>query len=165
MRCTRCDRWAVPQAVGRTPDDIVVFGWCLDCLRETGCTEVEVANRVRGTRLPTLPELERAPRHEPDRPRERRTRIVALVTAMLAVWGMFLLSAGGWLLRRPPEGPVSPFGNGTPVLLLVGGGTTTATALVLGMTAFGRVLLRSRPALRAVRWASFLMENRPNLGR
>ncbi|HMB07499.1 MAG TPA: hypothetical protein VKP69_27685 [Isosphaeraceae bacterium] len=151
MRCTRCDRWAVPQAVARTPDDIVVFGWCLDCLRETGCTEVEVADRVRGTRLPALPEMGRAPRHEPDRSGERRTRIVALVTALLAAWGMVLLSAGGRLLRRPPEGPASPFGNGTPVLLLVGGGTTTATALVLGMTAFGRVLLRSLTAPRAVR--------------
>jgi O-antigen/teichoic acid export membrane protein len=42
------------------------------------------------------------------------------------------------------------------VLLLVGGAATTATALALGMIAFGRALLRSRRALRSIRWAAFL---------
>jgi hypothetical protein len=160
MRCTRCDRWAVPQAVGRTPDGVLVFGWCLDCLGETGCIEVEVSVRLRGTVLPSLRELERASSSTPDRDREGhregRARLVILVTAVLAAWGTLLLSVGVWLLVRPPEGPASPLGNGTPLLLLVGGAATTATALALGMAAFGRALFRSRRALRSIRWVAFL---------
>jgi hypothetical protein len=161
MRCTRCDRWAVPQTVGRTPDGVLVFGWCLDCMRETGCTETELAIHPRASHLPLLHELERVacPALDRDRrgPPEGRARIITLVTLVLAAWGALLLSVGGWLFLQPPEGSASPFGNGTPLLLIVGGAATTATALALGMTTFGPVLFRSRPALRSARWAGFLL--------
>ncbi len=163
MRCTRCDRWALPQTVGRTPDDVLVFGWCPDCVREAGCTEVDLAMRLRASHLPSLQELERAARPAPpasDRDRqthrEGRARMISLVTVVLAAWGALLLSAGAWLFLRPAEGPASPFGNGTPLLLVVGGAATMTTALALGITAFGHVLVRSRRTLRSVRWAAFL---------
>ena len=44
MRCTRCDRIAIPQVVARTPENLLVFGWCLACLAEERCiVEDEVA--------------------------------------------------------------------------------------------------------------------------
>jgi hypothetical protein len=150
----------LPQTVGRTPDGVLVFGWCLDCVREAGCTEVELSMRPRASHLPSLQELERAARPGRDRDRqghrEGRAWMVTLVTVVLAAWGMLLLSGGAWLFLRPAEGPASPFGNGTPLLLVVGGAATMATALTLGATAFGPVLVRSRRALRSIRWTAFL---------
>jgi hypothetical protein len=130
-------------------------------MKETGSTEIELAIHPRGSRLPSLQELERAACPAPNRvregPAEGRARIITLVTVVLATWGVLLLSAGGWLFLQPPEGSASPFGNGTPLLLVVGGASTAATALALGMTAFGPALIRSRPVLRAVRWVGFLL--------
>jgi hypothetical protein len=165
MRCTRCDRWALPQTVGRTPDGVLVFGWCPDCVRDAGCVEIELLVRPRASHLPSLRELERAARlvspasdGARDRPGHRagRARMITLVTVVLAAWGAFLLSAGAWLFLQPAEGPASPFGNGTPVLLAVGGAATMVTALALGMTGFGPALVRSRRTLRSIRWTAFL---------
>ncbi len=62
MRCTRCDRLAIPQAVGLSREGLVVFGWCLDCLEETGCTEIEaVATRENPPSDPRLLLLGPAP--------------------------------------------------------------------------------------------------------
>ena len=124
----------MPQAVGRTRDGDLVFGWCLDCLKTTGCTEIAVAHPPRGARSSTRLDLEGPPGRTFHTGRARRSRVVVLVTSLLAVWGLALLAAGVRLLLKPSEGSPSPFGNGTPVLLLVGGGATLVTSLLLGLT-------------------------------
>src|SRR3989442_1110962 len=89
MRCTRCDRPAVPQAVGRTPDGLVVFGWCVSCLEETGCLDVRVARHP----TPRRP-LARSSRPAPPallaagllpRPPRRGPLVVALTSLALGV--------------------------------------------------------------------------------
>ena len=47
MRCTRCDGLTIPQATGRTPDGRFVFGWCVTCLKETGCLEIHLSEAAR----------------------------------------------------------------------------------------------------------------------
>ena len=140
MRCTRCDRLAIPQAVGVTDDDVVVFGWCLACLEEAGCRQIEAAARARrrSTRLVlTAARRPRKPRAQdglpkshaqvvPDRGHaaEARRRMVAVIVAALSIWGLLLMGAGLFLFGRQARGPVSPTGNGTPALLFGGGGAT-----------------------------------------
>jgi hypothetical protein len=155
MRCTRCDRPAVPQAVGRTPEGLVVFGWCLDCLTKVGCTDVVVARPE--TRHARSRQVGRAPLEPFSRSRSAclRRRALALVIALLGGWGALLMASGGWMLWRHVPRAASPLGNGTPIFLLVGGAATAAIGLLLGALVFGRTLLRSRPVLRAVQGVAF----------
>lgn len=179
MRCTRCDRLAVPQAIGITPEGDLVFGWCLECLEGTGCSGIEVAPRHRrsSTRLSLhervpLPlakvrarrrarararALERA---EP-RPRpgilELRRKIVAAVAGLLGLWGLVLVSAGLTLRARRGGGPVSPLGNGTPALLIGGGATTALVGLSLWAHSSGSAWLRSPRSLRLIQAIAFLI--------
>src|SRR5436309_2167158 len=104
MRCARCDRLAVPQAVGRTTDGLVVFGWCLSCLDETGCQDVMVARRDRLAKSSRRPRLSRPATSRPvdlhprPDPMEERRKFVAAVSVVLALWGVFLV-LGGLILR------------------------------------------------------------------
>lgn len=45
MRCTRCDRIAISQSVGRTPDVELVFGWYQRRAAEADCRLEELAAR------------------------------------------------------------------------------------------------------------------------
>src|SRR4051812_34681561 len=109
MRCARCDRLAVPQAVGRTTDGLVVFGWCLSCLAETGCRDVMVAGHdlpgpLSFRRLPPSPRRsedrpvaskeERARPHPRADPIAERRKLLAAVALILALWGAVLVVAG-----------------------------------------------------------------------
>jgi hypothetical protein len=163
MRCARCDRLAVPQAVGLSPKGLVVFGWCVQCLEETGCQRIVVASRARprSTRV----ELERAePRVVLRRPRSLespkprrpvtplgdRRRLVGAVSLVLALWGMALLAVGlVYRFVQEPRVP-SPLGNGTPALLIGGGGTTAVVGLTLWLLTLGTDLVKSRPTLRLI---------------
>lgn len=132
MRCTRCDRLAIPQAVGRTREGVLVFGWCLDCLEAAGCQDVAVADPVRprrrrarlfatpraGPRLATVPDV------------SRRRRIFAVVALMLSLWGIVLMVEGLVIALRARLVSPSPLGNGSP-LLIFGGGATSAYGLGL----------------------------------
>lgn len=145
MRCTRCDRPAVPQAVGRTPDGDVVFGWCLACLRATECEGVVVARsdgpkagRRKREEWVSLEEFDG--RESPDRSDspERRHGIVGLIAVFLSAWGGGLLLAGLRVGSRVRPQSTSPFGNGTPALLIMGGISSLVVGMALGGVAFSR---------------------------
>ena len=155
MRCTRCDRPAVPQAVGRTPEGLVVFGWCLDCLTKVGCTDVVVAR----------PETRDARSRQVGRAPSNRFRATDPIVSDGGPWRLSsrCSAAGGRCSSRRADGcsgaacpaQASPLGNGTPIFLLVGGAATTAIGLLLGALVFGRTPLRSRPVLRTVQGVAF----------
>jgi hypothetical protein len=157
MRCARCDRLAIPQAVGLSPEGLVVFGWCLDCLEEAGCTDVEVVERRSDRRGPprvsSLGSI--APRPALDR-RDRR-RLFLGVTLLLSIWSIVLIAGGIRTIRQPPAPNPSPLGNGSPLLLLAGGAATATTSLLLLVLSHGRALLRSRRAWLWVQSGSFLL--------
>lgn len=168
MRCTRCDRLAIPQAVGRLPDGLVVFGWCVSCLEEAGCLDIEVAqpDRTRPYRLRPLPALRtlatpivratRSLRSGPSRPHDDRQRLVSAFALVLALWGLVLFLGGLLLRSRTPSPPPSPLGNGSPSLLMLGGGATVAFGLALWGLTSGRAAFTSRPCLKAIQVLAFL---------
>jgi hypothetical protein len=157
MRCARCDRPVVPQAVGRTPDGNLVFGWCLPCLEETACREIDVAQPgrrlqtkldLRGRRRTAPRAASRAHRprtHPPVRPRllEARSRAILAVAGLLGAWGVVLLAAGLTLARlRDPDQPRAP-GNVPPALLVAGGASAALIGFTLWASLIGRPWLRS----------------------
>ncbi len=156
MRCTRCDRPAVPQAVGLSRDGLVVFGWCLDCLRDGGCTQVEVARTARGDATLRLPDPATA-EVPPSRDGGGGRRSVAIVARLLAGWAGLLIAAGAGLLWARAPRDASPFGNGTPALLIGGGVATAATALLIRSLGTGRPPHRPRSGPRLVVWGSLLI--------
>ena len=128
MRCSRCDRPAVPQALGRDGDGRLVFGWCLDCLHAAGCSEIEVA-RGAGSDPRHLPPLFLA--HIPARPDATRRRGVRIVALVLTLWSVLLFTGGAWAIWANSARPPSPMGNGTPLFLFAGAVSTALTALLL----------------------------------
>jgi hypothetical protein len=137
MRCTRCDRIAVPQAVGLTREGLVVFGWCLTCLAEEGCVLVEIpgdgpfalrGSRRRGRRTPRW---RGSWRGLPARP--RRLALVMVATFM-AGWAALLTAFGAMLLAFP----LLPARRLSPPTLLGGGGLMAATSLSLWLAALDR---------------------------
>jgi hypothetical protein len=159
MRCTRCDRPAVPQAVGFLADGLLVFGWCVKCLEETACRDVVVAHRSRPAAFTTgrlsqpRPLLIRPMSQEPGPARRllaSHRKVVAAVGLVLALWGFGMLAFGLILRSRFDPRTASPLGNGTPALLIGGGGSSAAVGLALWGVVSGGVLLRSRLALKVV---------------
>ena len=165
MRCSRCDRLAVPQAVGTSSEGIVVFGWCLSCLEETGCDEIMVSERVEINQRPSIRLDLDAGRYRPkamlvseaDAVKEMirdRLKIMGAVALVLALWGLAIGSMGLGMLARTPmltHTPPSPFGNGTPALLIGGGCTTAAVGLTLWAWTAGRCWFISPEWLRRMR--------------
>lgn len=155
MRCTRCDRLAIPQAVGHTPDGRIVFGWCLACLDEARCTRIEVARRSRGRgRAGLLIGVNGAAAGASG---SDRRQMVTLIAGLLGVWSLVLCGTGVLLLVRPRSAAPSPLRNGTPIFFLVGGGTSAATCLLLWGLTRGAGVLRSRSSLRRIHWAAFVL--------
>lgn len=165
MRCTRCDRPAVPQATGLTADGRCVFGWCVVCLEQTGCRDIVVA-RPRG-RHPQRLSLRSGPGLDRFRAAAGRTgrlgtaddrlRVIAAVAVVLALWGLALCAVGLNLRSRTDPRTASPLGNGTPALLIGGGGSTAAVGLGLWAMIAGPTLVRSRRGLTAARIAAFAL--------
>ncbi|SIO67429.1 hypothetical protein SAMN05444166_8361 [Singulisphaera sp. GP187] len=157
MRCARCDRLAIPQAVGHLPNGLVVFGWCLDCLEETGCSEIEAVGR-RTTRRGNSCVLTLEPPPPPlmIAPTDRR-RLLLGVATLLGSWSIVLIAVGIWTIRQPAPPNPSPLGNGRPTLFLVGGMATAVTALLLLCLSQGRELVRSRLACWWVQSGAFLL--------
>ncbi|AGA26231.1 hypothetical protein [Singulisphaera acidiphila] len=157
MRCTRCDRLAIPQAVGRTRDGLLVFGWCLDCLEEAGCTMIEAVSKCNTRRpVPRVLSLRPSTSHPVTPPSDRR-RLLVGVASLLGAWSTVLIAVGVWTLRQPTPSNPSPLGNGRPVLFFVGGAATSATSLLLLCLSHGRGLLRSRQVCWWIQSGSFLL--------
>jgi hypothetical protein len=133
MRCTRCDAIVVPQALGRLPDGRLAFGLCISCLEAEGCTRIEVGPS-RGRRAHRL---HVRPARRLSDPRRRGLRALAV---LLAGWGLMLAVIGATSSGSRPGAPPSPFGNGTPLLLLVGAAAMAAMAIALDLA--GRRLRR-----------------------
>jgi hypothetical protein len=132
VRCTRCDRIAVPQAVGLTRDGLVVFGWCLTCLAEQGCTLVEIPGD--GPFAPRGSRRRRARRRRRRSPRAVSRRLaLVLVAVVMAVWAALLMVVGAVLRTSalPPRRLAAP-------PLLAGGGVMAATSLALWLASLDR---------------------------
>jgi hypothetical protein len=154
MRCTRCDRPAVPQAIGRTPDGRLVFGWCVGCLEDVGCLEVAVAHPVRRHPIASVAEIPlRVASHVhspvPFDPLAQRRRALGALALVLFLWGMIVLLSGLSLRARRALRPPSR-GDIPPTHLIVGGGATASIGLGLWMLTSAAAVLRSRLGLRAV---------------
>jgi hypothetical protein len=157
MRCSRCDRPAIPQAVGHTPEGLIVFGWCLHCLEETGCTEIEVAEtRLNNPESSSSPDrLERS--GEAERLLLQRRRGAALVAGLMGIWSVVLLTAGGWFGLRRTAGPASPFGNGMPIFFLGGGAAVGIVSLGMTFALYGEPFRRFSRIPRWVGTWSFVL--------
>ena len=150
MRCTRCDRPVLPQAVGLSSRGKVIFGWCVGCLEEAGCVEIAVSQGSRswkkassrldlkaGRLLPPVPS--KISKH--DELVEIRLRALGTFALVLAVWGLVIGSFGASMFARSPlltSPPPSPMGNGSPSLLMAGGGATTLIGFSLWAWTAGR---------------------------
>jgi hypothetical protein len=164
MRCTRCDRYAVPLVLGRDRKDRLVFGWCPACLAETACTPVLAAAAPLYVRRPPLRRrlrtwLRRRRVRGGPRPREADTggqRIGAWVIALLGIWASVLAVAGFAELVRPPRAATgAPLPGGAPMLL--GGAVMLALiglAFRLALAAQGLRVGRRRGLLGALAMAA-----------
>ncbi len=124
MRCARCDQLILRQATGVNPDGEVVFGWCLPCMTEVGCTFV-TTNKVDRRKSTRVILTERPHVISPN------AKMLRGVAGGIATWSGILLLAGLWRLFEPGfAANPSPFGNGGAVLFLVG-------ALSLGILGLG----------------------------
>jgi len=165
MRCTRCDRPAVPQATGLTTDGRFVFGWCVVCLEQTGCRDIVVARpRLRRPKRLSLksalgPDRFRAAAGRTARrgPLDDRLRVMAAVALVLALWGLALFAVGLNLRSRIDPRTASPLGNGTPALLIGGGGSTAAVGLGLWAMITGPAFVRSRRGVMTVQIAAVVL--------
>ncbi len=148
MRCTRCDRIAVPQALGVTPDDQLVFGWCVPCLKEVGCTEIVVAGKAQVVKAPLQAKRGAEFRDAASYTSAERRRGIALVGRLLSCWALILVFAGAWLSGRPRRSTENSLGNGSPVLMFVGGLGSMLLAWVLLSAAVGSSPARSASLYR-----------------
>lgn len=181
MRCTRCNRPAIPQAVGTSSEGELIYGWCVSCLEQIECVEIEIARPARGRvrrrgatgvrldlRDSPARRLRRRRLAKKFRARLRRSRnaiiedriqIIGAIGLLLSFWGVSLVLVGISVLWRRPLDPASApsqLGNGTPALLIGGGGSTIVVGLFLwGLTA-GRRWLQARETLRAVQGVGVL---------
>lgn len=137
MRCTRCDKIAVPQAVGLTRDGLVVFGWCLECLAQEECVLVEIpGDGPLATRAFRRRRRRLAARRRSRIPRARRSRRLALtlVAAIMAGWAALLTICGAVLVAYPLQPPRRL----SAPMLLTGAILVAATSLALWLATLDR---------------------------
>ena len=77
------------------------------------------------------------------------------IAVVLGGWSLALVAASAWSAWRSGAREVSPFGNGTPILLLVGGLGSSLIGLIVAVTALDRSR-RGDAALRALELVSFV---------
>jgi hypothetical protein len=155
VRCTRCDRILIRQAVGTTPRGVVVFGWCEDCLAETQCRLVEMSGssfeeladpctRVFRTGPALRPKAAAKMKTTASRPRSNpdpsRRLMISGIAGMLGLWALLLIAVG--FVRLPRATPANPMANGWASLLLVSGAAMAVMSLVLWSTTLERVQVR-----------------------
>jgi hypothetical protein len=135
-----------------------VFGWCVTCLEQSGCVEIDVAPRCR--RASTRLDLRARPRRfRPVRragPIDDRRQVVAAVALVLSLWGLALALVGLSLYARPATDPPSPMGNGTPALLTFGGLSTAILGLSLCVVIYAPLLRRFVSPFQAVQFGGLM---------
>ncbi len=83
-------------------------------------------------------------------------RIQWIVGALMGAWSLVLVAASAWSAWRPGARSASPLGNGTPVLLLVGGLGSGLIGIVVAATALDRASSVGA-GLRALELVSFVL--------
>ena len=143
MRCARCDQPVVPQAVGWTLEGRIVFGWCLHCLTDNECLEVEIATpRRRTTTQLVLRErrkrswLESGPgsrgrRATPHNLPSPARQLLRGAGAIIGIWGGILLISGLVLSSRPSEMVLTAVERSIPHVMIAGGGTIAIAGALL----------------------------------
>lgn len=166
MRCTRCDGWVIPQAVGLLPDGTVVFGWCRGCLDEEDCALVEVPGkgleafaRPERKRLRTprkaSPQARVTTQHPPRKAQMKERGLpVAGIAGMMALWGVILMALG--VVRLPGPYRPNPLPNGEGRFLLVAGGMMAIASLCVWAATLERAWLR-KVALESLRITSTIV--------
>ena len=154
MRCTRCDKIAVPQAVGRTPGGVLVFGWCLDCLHAECCRiEEEPAPKPLRQR-PSLAHRTTAARRRGRPWRLGSRRLLGLgVAGLMALWALILVFLGLLKLPGARPGRPRPLGMGSGWVLTAGGGAMALASLAVWVAVLHRAL-RRRFVLKVVQVAA-----------
>ena len=166
MRCSRCDQPVVPQALGLAPDGRIVFGWCLNCLEDAGCVNIEVARPRRrpSTRL-VLREASRRSWFEPSALTALRRdnsevqlsparQLLQGSGAIMGIWGVILLISGVVLLSRGSLPRLNPIQGSIPHLMIVGGGMVASAGAVVWLIAT-HFWTRSRSWLRGAQAVFF----------
>jgi hypothetical protein len=151
MRCTRCDRPAVPQSVGYTPQGLLVFGWCLDCMHDHDCVFVEAGRfgkrprrnwakrlgaglRREGAPLPAWIRLGAV---DPGLAAHRLRFLRRIALAIEACAGIFLGMGAAALIHPRPAPPSGPLPNGRVSFLIVGSIALAIMGIVIWWTARG----------------------------
>ena len=78
------------------------------------------------------------------------------IAAVMGAWSLVLVAASAWSAWHPGARSASPLGNGTPILLLVGGLGSGLIGLVVAATALDRAR-RVGAVLRALELVSFVL--------
>lgn len=150
MRCARCDRIVIHQVLGRQSDGGLVFGWCEECLVETGCERIDPPTSHYLSHMIPVSRV-RIRRHGGSRGVWKSLALAWLGGAgLLAAWGLILAYVGGWKLSSPiPRmGQAgNPLGSSSAAMLI--GSAVLALlsligwSLVLGKGGNRRFLFRS----------------------
>src|SRR3954452_2147187 len=105
MRCTRCDRIALPQVLGRKQDGHLVFGWCRACLVEEGCEVVDEPPVDLRLRVRLSPRLRwrracRVAKRLRRVPSGQRQLGLVVTACLMAAWALVLTAVGTLRLPR-----------------------------------------------------------------
>lgn len=139
MRCTRCDRIAMPQVLAHTPEGNLVFGWCPECLASENCAVVQdepATLSVTQTKsiAREFRKFVRARKRSLRRPRTivATRRLAALgIASLMASWAIILAFVGGWKLFGA--------GDGSGLMLLTGSGMMALVSLLVWVGVIGKM--------------------------
>ncbi len=145
MRCTRCDRIAFEEILARDPDGDLVFGWCVDCVKEADfeivltpaiplkITSEPVVRRLRHFYRSTSRAITR-PRTE-----EAGKKLAAMgVVGLMTAWALILAFIAGVRLVTTDDGK-------WPWLVATGAMAVTSLivwAVMIGRTGGFRIVLK-----------------------
>lgn len=139
MRCTRCDRIALPQVLARAPDGRLVFGWCPACLASESCVVIDEEpaplqihpREPAGRRVRRIVRRTRRAMRQP-RSQEATRRLAGVgIAGLMAAWALILAFVGGWKWIGA--------GDGRGLMLLTGSGTMALVSLLVWVAVIGSI--------------------------